>query len=677
MSTIIKTGWLQDSNGDTFAPKTLMSQVQASDGMLLEDKIQAMKTEIQTKDKEYIEQTSIDFISTELAKRAQLKPEFANSVDECIDTRKLYVLPDGYIWAYVKTTVELGETPNFTNRLTEAINADGSDYVGLNGEDGYKVGYRVGSSGAEKEATTCCCTGFIKISKGDTIRVKNFKPEITGYGCLYFFSSTSNSPNRTVYTNTNSENVMPDSNGILTVTSNGDGYFRLTAKIIDQTTIITVNEEITYTQVGTHTTYHWVNTGHAFVPADYEDRISDIENELQRVSENGNGNRMLLYIAPDGNDNNSGLTAYTPKKTVKACVNVGATRISAKRGVYNEHIQFSDIDELEIFPTDNEKEFVLGEDREPIVFEMVDRYTPSNFAAYNSIKRMTYSNTANTQFDKVFTKQSQPPVVGDGYGSRYNSTIWLLSEDEKMICVKLKPVLTIAECELETNTFTYVDGYIYINADMTNVAQIVVPTIWETGFYINKAQKIILREVEVRFSGSYNIDLRNCVYFDLYKCACKYTSYGSGFHPFNSNGVMTACYATKNYDGYGISGHGHTTYIDCVSEFNFDDGMSHHNACEGTVIGGRYEGNGKAGNAPAYGAKVNIYGGIYKDNNSFGIGYLHATESGAASGMVQGAILVGNATGLIVQANCPVTAISCVYKNNEQDKDIKGILTEY
>ena len=140
---------------------------------------------------------------------------------------------------------------------------------------------------------------------------------------------------------------------------------------------------------------------------------------------------------------------------------------------------------------------------------------------------------------------------------------------------------------------------------------------------------------------------------------------------------MTACYATKNYDGYGISGHGHTTYIDCVSEFNFDDGMSHHNACEGPVIGGRYEGNGKAGNAPAYGAKVNIYGGIYKDNNSFGIGYLHATESGAASGMVQGAILVGNATGLIVQANCPVTAISCVYKNNEQDKDIKGILTEY
>lgn len=41
MSTTIKTGWLHDKNGDKFAPKTLTSQVQTSDGTLLEDKIQA------------------------------------------------------------------------------------------------------------------------------------------------------------------------------------------------------------------------------------------------------------------------------------------------------------------------------------------------------------------------------------------------------------------------------------------------------------------------------------------------------------------------------------------------------------------------------------------------------------------------------------------------------------
>lgn len=41
MPTTVKTGWLKDKNGDKFAPKTLTSQVQTNDGILIEDKIQA------------------------------------------------------------------------------------------------------------------------------------------------------------------------------------------------------------------------------------------------------------------------------------------------------------------------------------------------------------------------------------------------------------------------------------------------------------------------------------------------------------------------------------------------------------------------------------------------------------------------------------------------------------
>jgi hypothetical protein len=212
---------------------------------------------------------------------------------------------------------------------------------------------------------------------------------------------------------------------------------------------------------------------------------------------------------------------------------------------------------------------------------------------------------------------------------------------------------------------------------MTSVTKIIVPTIWENAMHIEGADRLVLKEVEVRFGGCYNINVKNCAYFDFYECACKYTTYGSGFHPLNSNGIMTSCYATKNFDGYGISGYGHTTYIDCVSEFNFDDGMSHHDATTGTVIGGRYEGNGKGGNTPAYGAKVNIYGGLYKNNKSFGIGYLYASSSGHADGMIEGAILVDNPIGLVVNANCNVTASSCIYKNNAADKEIKGNFTEY
>lgn len=43
MSSTVKTGWLKDKNGNILAPKTLTSQVQTSDGVLIEDKIQADK----------------------------------------------------------------------------------------------------------------------------------------------------------------------------------------------------------------------------------------------------------------------------------------------------------------------------------------------------------------------------------------------------------------------------------------------------------------------------------------------------------------------------------------------------------------------------------------------------------------------------------------------------------
>lgn len=39
MSEIINKGWLTDESGTKFAPKTLLSQIQSSDGTLLEVKI--------------------------------------------------------------------------------------------------------------------------------------------------------------------------------------------------------------------------------------------------------------------------------------------------------------------------------------------------------------------------------------------------------------------------------------------------------------------------------------------------------------------------------------------------------------------------------------------------------------------------------------------------------------
>lgn len=83
-----------------------------------------------------------------LTKTMQLAPEFANSIDECTDTSKLYVLPDGYLYAFQKGVVEGG----LVNKIDEA---------------GYIDNKRLSTSGSGelKDAIGYVSTGMIDFSQ--------------------------------------------------------------------------------------------------------------------------------------------------------------------------------------------------------------------------------------------------------------------------------------------------------------------------------------------------------------------------------------------------------------------------------------------------------------------------------------------------------------------------------
>ena len=209
-------------------------------------------------------------------------PLFANSIAECTDTTKLYVLPDGYIYAYMYTEIP---GKSYTNLLPLAT---GSDLTTIYNGVGYKADTRINNAGSETSANGYnWLTGYIPVKPGDVVRVKNWLGVSgSGYLALNLYADATNrtatyQQNALIALGTWSGDIDKHTPALLTFTIPPDAncaYMRmLNSTEIDPTScIITVNEEIVE-NTGTTKEYAWVNTGHAFVPADYEGRIIDIE----------------------------------------------------------------------------------------------------------------------------------------------------------------------------------------------------------------------------------------------------------------------------------------------------------------------------------------------------------------------------------------------------------------
>ena len=166
------------------------------------------------------------------------------------------------------TVVAVEIKPNYTNQIPLSINADGSQYVGSNGEDGYKLGYRLNSSGVETSGANAAVatTGFIPVKAGDVVYLKNIQMHKTNTGgtneqtyiALYNSAFTNKFSSKASGITSSHQyavsNFVTDANGYVTsftITDTynnivGDGgYLRISAYGITATSIITVNQPIT------------------------------------------------------------------------------------------------------------------------------------------------------------------------------------------------------------------------------------------------------------------------------------------------------------------------------------------------------------------------------------------------------------------------------------------------
>lgn len=245
-------------------------------------------------------------LAEELAKCGQLKPEFANSIEECIDTSKLYVLPDGYIYGYMH-----GEWLSFTNALESAV--DEND-VPFNDGKGYDTGYRFNSEGALVELAGSAYTGFIPYDGKSVIRIFGVTQDKTQQ-YIYLYDST-----KTLISGDRGFNLqdMIDTYGG-TLTQETVGSYTSYMITYDMDVINSVkywvadsfkkaayirfnvkapNTECFWVSIGEEMSvdngYVWRNTGHAFVHADYEYRIIALEDEQEELNE-----RMAAFESID------------------------------------------------------------------------------------------------------------------------------------------------------------------------------------------------------------------------------------------------------------------------------------------------------------------------------------------------------------------------------------------
>ena len=137
----------------------------------------------------------------------------------------------------------------YTNLLPLSTNADGTPYVGDNGEKGYKEGYRIKSSGEEAALSGAYCSGFIPVTTDDTIYITPVVENSNAVTCAIALYDANKTKVFQSAFSTTGYSWCTVTDGVYSfelpqMSLQTVAYFRFSCASITDETIVTVNEPI-------------------------------------------------------------------------------------------------------------------------------------------------------------------------------------------------------------------------------------------------------------------------------------------------------------------------------------------------------------------------------------------------------------------------------------------------
>ena len=376
----------------------------------------------------------------------------------------------------------------------------------------------------------------------------------------------------------------------------------------------------------------------------------------------------VLYVSTSGSDLNSGLTPSNALATIQKAIEKGARNILVKRGTYHESIFLSGNGEsISIKPYDTNTYTDSIPDRPLIeIINGTELTGLSTDSTYTNLLSQEFSG--NSAWTAVFIDQTLPPSTS-GYRGYNNAGLWQISGTTDYSKDKrVTPVLTLSECINTAGTFYWDGTTVYVNPYDEEYDTFYAQDAVDYGIRFENLEKVDLQDICVKFSKQANFGIKNCMDIHLQNCVSQYTNVINGFQLNNSNGLLENCQAYNSRDdGFGAQDYGVTTYINCIGNYNDDDGISHHFGERATIIGGEFAYNGKGGVAsPTYGAYVNVYN-VYTHHNSRGIYATNASDShdyATRTCFVNNCLITNNTVGVDVGGTTTIIGWNNIFKDN-------------